>query len=162
MHCGSKENRHEFKKNIMKVGWGILLIQPKSFAKCLSPRQYFESDGDTNSLKKSDWIQGYMYTLGRRGLRVSNSPVSSWWETVFLDMSASHCMGTSAWEWRQWATGSLAWATALALHNLSYRALLGQEGSIECRCLPPVEDQGFHRYLFVYWFLFVTTNWWIY
>ena len=26
---------------------------------------------------KPDWIQGYMYTLGRRGLRVSNSPVSS-------------------------------------------------------------------------------------
>ena len=25
----------------------------------------------------ADWIQGYMYTLGRRGLRVSNSPVSS-------------------------------------------------------------------------------------
>ena len=25
----------------------------------------------------TDWIQGYMYTLGRRGLRVSNSPVSS-------------------------------------------------------------------------------------
>ena len=24
-----------------------------------------------------DWIQGYMYSLGRRGLRVSNSPVSS-------------------------------------------------------------------------------------
>ena len=24
-----------------------------------------------------DWIQGYIYTLGRRGLRVSNSPVSS-------------------------------------------------------------------------------------
>ena len=24
-----------------------------------------------------DWIQGYMYTLGRQGLRVSNSPVSS-------------------------------------------------------------------------------------
>ena len=60
-----------------------------------------------------NWIQGYMYTLGRRGLRVSNSPVSSWWETVFPDMSASHCLGTSAWEWRQWAAGSLAWATAL-------------------------------------------------
>ena len=25
----------------------------------------------------SDWIQGYMYSLGRRGLHVSNSPVSS-------------------------------------------------------------------------------------
>ena len=28
-------------------------------------------------LPMPDWIQGYMYTLGRRGLRVSNSPVSS-------------------------------------------------------------------------------------
>ena len=27
--------------------------------------------------RMADWIQGYMYTLGRRGLRVSNSPVSS-------------------------------------------------------------------------------------
>ena len=27
--------------------------------------------------QEADWIQGYMYTLGRRGLRVSNSPVSS-------------------------------------------------------------------------------------
>ena len=26
---------------------------------------------------RADWIQGYMYSLGRRGLRVSNSPVSS-------------------------------------------------------------------------------------
>ena len=31
--------------------------------------------------------------------------------------------------------------------NLSYRALLGQEGSIECRCLPSVEDQGFHIFV---------------
>ena len=25
----------------------------------------------------ADWIQGYTYSLGRQGLRVSNSPVSS-------------------------------------------------------------------------------------
>ena len=27
--------------------------------------------------RRPDWVQGYMYSLGCRGLRVSNSPVSS-------------------------------------------------------------------------------------
>ena len=42
--------------------------------------QLCEPEGTFNqcySCTTSDWIQGYMYTLGRQGLRVSNSPVSS-------------------------------------------------------------------------------------
>ena len=57
----------------------------------------------------SSWLDSrlYMYSLGRRGLRVSNSPVSSWCGTDFPDMSASHCLATSEREWRQWAPSSL-------------------------------------------------------
>ena len=60
----------------------------------------------------SDWIQGYMYRLGCRGLCFSNPPVSSLCGIDFLDMSASHCLGFLAWECRQWAPSSLVWATA--------------------------------------------------
>ena len=49
----------------------------------------------------------HVESLGRRGLRVSNSPVSSWCGTDFPDMSASHSLVTSEREWRQWAPSSL-------------------------------------------------------
>ena len=41
----------------------------------------------------SDWIQGYMYTLGRRGLRVSNSPVPHDVALIFRT-----CQLHTAWE----------------------------------------------------------------
>ena len=43
---------------------------------CQGP-QYLHSENGHIGCPSADWIQGYMYTLGRRGLRVSNSPVSS-------------------------------------------------------------------------------------
>ena len=61
------------------------------------------------SWQPDSWLDSrlYMYSLGRRGLRVSNCPVSSWCGTDFPDMSASHCLATSEREWRQWAPSSL-------------------------------------------------------
>ena len=69
-----------------------------------------------------------MYSLGRRDLRVSNSPVSSRCGTDFPDMSASHCLATSERWWRQWGSehpAALLWSSVAIFKLSSPSSLLG-------------------------------------
>ena len=49
-------------------------------------------------------------------------------------MSASHCLGTSAWEWRQWGASSLAWETEL--HHTQEKTKQ-EDLLIQKYCIPP-------------------------
>ena len=86
-------------------------------------QRHLDAISGGRSRRTTDWIQGYMYSLGCQGLRVSNSPVSSWCDIDFPDMSASHCLGISAWELQQWAPSSLAWATAALARKTTPRII---------------------------------------